>query len=729
MARDMTEGMMASPESFPTNDELARLHLFRSVDLDGVRYRLRSCPVRRLEPGEVLIAADQPNERLYLLLSGTLSIHLRSPENAPLVVLGPGETVGELSLIDKQPTSAFVVAQSASRVLVLSERVMWGLVNASHAISLNLLATLSHRLRYDNRLIYQDLEQLRQRVRELETEREALQHSEQRYQTLYDLNPTMFFATDGNGIVLSANQIGAIELGYDVLELVGQPIWRFYPPEDRALAANQLERCVADPGRIHRWEARRVRKDGSELWVRETARAVRRDGHGPSVLVVSEDITEARRRSEQLAYHANHDDLTGLVNRRAFEERLERALMVARAEKVEHALCYLDLDQFKVINDSCGHVAGDEFLRQVGRVLQTVVSKRDTLARLGGDEFGVLLERCQVEQAKRVAYGVLDAIDSLSLTWEDRRFRVGISIGLVPIDHTSPNVAGVLRAADAACYAAKEAGRNQIHVYDRSDREPVRRLVHMDWIDKITDSLENDRFRLSYQPIVSLSETSNGETCFEVLLRMEGADGAEIMPEAFLPAAERFNLSARIDTWVVSHLLSRLARAPSWAAKIGWCAINISPPSLNDQSFIEFLIAQLQNSPIAPEKICLELTETSALSNFLAARHFMDSLREVGCRFALDGFGNGWSSLANLRHLSFDFLKVGGDVTKGIVGSALDFAIVKAINDVSHAMRSKLVVEAVENEEILAALRDPRLRIDYVQGYAIQRPRPLAELF
>jgi diguanylate cyclase (GGDEF)-like protein/PAS domain S-box-containing protein len=720
---------MVSPESFPTNDELARLHLFRSVDLEAVLSRLRGCSVRLLEPGQVLIAADRPNDRLYLLLSGTLSVHLRSPSTPPLVVLGPGETVGELSLIDKQPTSAFVVAQTASRVVVLSERVMWALVNASHEVSLNLLSTLSHRLRYDNRLIYQDREQLRHRVRELELEREALQHSEHRYQILYDLNPTMFFATDGKGIVVSANQIGATELGYRVSEVVGQPIWRFYPPEDRAYANGQVERCVAEPGRIHRWEARKIRKDGTELWVRETGRAVVSGGHEPSVLVVSEDITEFRRRSEQLAYHANHDDLTGLVNRRAFEERLERALMVARAEKVEHALCYLDLDQFKAINDSCGHVAGDEFLRQVGRVLQKVVSKRDTLARLGGDEFGVLLERCKVEQAKRVAYAVLDAVDSLCLTWEDRRFRVGISIGLVPIDHTSQNVAGVLRAADAACYAAKEAGRNQIHVYDQSDREPVRRRFQMDWIDEINDSLENERFHLSYQPIVAFTAAPPGGTCFEVLLRMKGPDGADIMPQAFLPAAERFNLSPRIDAWVVAHLLSLFAREPSLVEGIDWCAINISPHSLNDQSFIEFLIAQLQNSPIRPEKICLELAETSALSNILAARHFMDSLRGLGCRFALDNFGNGGSSLANLRHLSFDFLKVGGDVTKGIVNSSLDFAIIKAINDVSQAMDSKLVVKAVENEETLAALRDPRLRIDYVQGYAIQPPRPLAELF
>jgi diguanylate cyclase (GGDEF)-like protein/PAS domain S-box-containing protein len=720
---------MISPEASPTRDELARLHLFRSVDIETVRPHLRGCRVRVVHPGETLIEADRQNDLLYLVLSGTLSVHLRSLDNPPIVVLGPGETVGELSLIDKQPTSAFVVAQTASRVLVLSEQVMWGLVHASHAISLNLLATLSHRLRYDNRLIYQDREQLRRRVGELEIEREALQHSEQRYLTLYDLSPTMFFAVDGKGIVLSANQIGATELGYGVAELVGRPIWQLYPPEDRAVAISQLERCVGDPGQVHRWEARKVRRDGTELWVRQTARAVAGKGRGPSVLVVSEDITESRQRSEQLAYHANHDALTGLVNRRAFEERLEQALAIARAEKVEHALCYLDLDQFKVLNDSCGHVAGDEFLRQVSRALQDVVSKRDTLARIGGDEFGVLLERCQVDQAKRVAYAVLDAIDNLCLTWEGRQFRVGISIGLVPIDHASENVASVLRAADAACYTAKEAGRNRIHVYDRSDREPVQRRVQMDWIDRINHSLEHGCFRLSYQPIVSLTQAGRHETCFEVLLRMQGSDGVEIMPGAFLPAAERFNLSSRIDAWVISHLFSLFTSEPSWVDRVDWCAVNISPPSLSDQPFLEFLLEELRNGPLPPQKICLEIAETSALSNVMAARHFMDSVRELGCRCALDDFGSGWSSLANLKHLPFDFLKMSGNFARSITHSSLDFAIVKAINDVCQAMQSKTVVEAVEDEAVLAALRDPRLRIDYVQGYAIQRPRPLSELF
>ena len=720
---------MVAPVRSPTDAELARLNLFRSMDIETIRSHLGRCSLSSLHPGDVLIAAHRPNDRVYLLLSGALGVHLGSPVDPPIVVLGAGETVGELSLIDEQPTSAFVVAQTACRVLVMDESVMWDLVQSSHTIALNLLNTLSHRLRYDNRLIYQDRQQLRDRVQELEVEREALQHSEQRYQTLYDLNPTMFITVDGQGMVLSANQLGAAELGYAVCELVGQPISHLYLPDDRAYASSQLERCLAEPGNIHRWEARKVRKDGSELWARETARAIVGRQHQPSVLVVSEDITESRRRSEQLVYDANHDALTGLANRRAFEERLRHALLVARAERVDYALCYLDLDQFKAINDSCGHVAGDEFLRQIGRVLQGVVSKRDTLARLGGDEFGVLLERCKVEQARRVADAVLEAVDNLRLSWEDRRFRVGISIGLVPIDHTSESVEAVLGAADAACYAAKEAGRNRIHLYDRSDPAPLPRRAHMDWIEKINHGLENGGFHLSYQPIVALGSNVPDETRFEVLLRMRGEDGAEILPDVFLPIAERFDLSSKIDAWVVSNLLSLFARDRSRIGRIDWCAINISPQSISDRGFIDFLLDQLKNSALPPERICFELTEASALSNVMAARQFIDSLRDAGCRFALDDFGDGWSSLARLKHLSFDFLKVGSGFAKGVAVSAIDFAIVKAINDISQAMRAKTVVEAVESEEILTALRDPRLRIDYVQGYAIQRPRPLAELF
>ena len=435
-------------------------------------------------------------------------------------MLGVGETIGELSLIDKQPTSAFAVAQTACRALVVNESAMWELVQSSHCDRAQPARHPLASTRYDNRLIYQDREQLRRRVHELEAEREALQHSEQRYQALYDLNPTMVFTVDHLGHVLSTNQIGAAELGYEVAELIGQPVSRFYPPEDRAYADGQIGRCVAEPGSIHRWEARKVRKDGTQLWVRETARAIvggrvgqacwwsRKTSPNPAPVRAARVPCEPRRldRSGQPA------GVRGAARARTCR---------GAREQVEYALCYLDLDQFKVINDSCGHVAGDEFLRQLEPGLAGVVSKRDTLARLGGDEFGVLLERCQVEQAKRVAYAVLDAVDNLCLAWDGRRFRVGISIGLVPINQDSESVESVLRAADAACYAAKEAGRNRIHVYNQSDPAQARH-THIDWIDRINYSLEHGLFHLSYQPIVALGQDLPSERCFEVLLRMKG---------------------------------------------------------------------------------------------------------------------------------------------------------------------------------------------------------------
>ena len=720
---------MVAPARFPTDAELARLNLFRSMDIETIRSHLRRCSVSSLQPGDVLIAADRPNDRVYLLLSGALGVHLGSPADPPIVVLRAGETVGELSLIDKQPTSAFVVAQTACRVLVMDESVMWDLVQSSHTIALNLLNTLSHRLRYDNRLIYQDREQLRERVQELEAEREALQHSEQRYQTLYDLNPTMFITVDGQGVVLSANQLGAAELGYAVSELVGQPISRLYLPDDRAYASSQLDRCLAEPGNIHRWEARKVRKDGTELWARETARAIGGRQHQPSVLVVSEDITESRRRSEQLVYDANHDALTGLVNRRAFEERLRHALLVARAERVDYALCYLDLDQFKAINDSCGHVAGDEFLRQIGRVLQGVVSKRDTLARLGGDEFGVLLERCKVEQARRVADAVLEAVDNLCLSWEDRRFRVGISIGLVPIDHTSESVEAVLGAADAACYAAKEAGRNRIHVYDRSDPAPAAATRHMDWIEKINHGLEDGGFHLSYQPIVALGkqragrDSLRGAAAHARRRRRRNSAGR-------LPADRRALRPVQQDRCVggVEPAVSVRARPVSDRPRRLVC----------HQHFAAF--HQRSRFHRFPARSAKE-QRLAAGAHLFRAHRSLGIVERHGCapvHRSVAGCGlpvrsrrfRGRLVVARAPEASVVRLSQGGQRVRqrgGRQRARLRDRQGHQRHLAGHARQDG--GRGGRERRNPAALRDPRLRIDYVQGYAIQRPRPLAELF
>jgi diguanylate cyclase (GGDEF)-like protein/PAS domain S-box-containing protein len=718
---------MSPADPLPTAEELSRLNLLRAVDLEAIRPLLRGSVVRLLAADEVLIAAEQPNDSVYLLLDGRLRIHLRSPEQPPLVLLDAGDTVGELSLIDRQPTSAFVVADAPSRVLVVSEATMWSLVEASHAVSLNLLRTLSHRLRHDNRLIYLDREELRRRVEELEAERQALHRTERRYQTLYNLNPSMLFTVDLEGVVLSANIFGAAQLGYGVDELVGRPIWPHYASEDRAYARQQLESCLVDQGIVQRWDARTLRRDGSYLWVRQTARAIA-DGEGDlHVLIVCEDVTESRQLSEQLAYQASHDPLTGLVNRRAFEERLERALDVARTEQVEHALCYLDLDQFKVINDTCGHVAGDELLRQLSRVLQSVVSKRDTLARLGGDEFGVLLERCDVRQAERVAYAVRQAVEGYQLTWENRKFKIGVSIGLVPVDRASDDMGSVLLAADAACYAAKEAGRNRIHVFDQTTVALMRRRGDIDWVDRINDGLEHGLLFLEYQPILDLSSDGACQDV-EILLRLRDRDGRTHLPDAFLPTAERFRLSVRIDSWVVTEVLAWLRANRGRLDCLRMCSINLSAQSIVDEGFLGFVLAQITRHEVPPTKLCFEVSERAAVSYLAAVDHFIWPLREIGCRFALDDFGSGWSSFTYLKYLPVDFVKISGEFTRGILDRGIDFAIVKSIGELARAMGSKTIAEAVEDGAILAALREPQLGIDFAQGFGIARPRPLAEL-
>ncbi|MFB3078668.1 MAG: diguanylate cyclase domain-containing protein, partial [Lysobacterales bacterium] len=298
---------------------------------------------------------------------------------------------------------------------------------------------------------------------------QALRDSEERYRSLYHENPSMFFTINALGKILSANGYGAKQLGYEAEELIDKPLASLVYKPDVALALSSIQKTLAEPDQVHHWELRLVRKDGTQCWVRETARTISQAGGEQQVLLVCEDITETRRLSEQLAYHASHDPLTKLLNRREFDMRLKRVLDTAKQDNSEHALCYMDLDQFKLVNDTCGHIAGDELLRQLGDLLKNNVRKRDTLARLGGDEFGVLMEHCNLQQAKRVAETLRKKIEEFRFGWEDRIFNVGVSIGLVPIANTGLTSIDVLKQADAACYAAKDAGRNRIHVYLEAD--------------------------------------------------------------------------------------------------------------------------------------------------------------------------------------------------------------------------------------------------------------------
>ncbi len=542
--------------------------------------------------------------------------------------------------------------------------------------------------------------------------------TKERYRIMYDDNPAMLFTTDIDGKVLSINQFGAKQSGYTLDELVGQSLLDIIHEEDKKNVLEIIIKCHGQKDNIHSLKIRLVHKNGSILWVKYIARSITGDDGKPTTLIMCENITEEQILSEQLSFQASHDALTGLVNRREFEQRAERLLSTIRQDKSEHALCYMDLDQFKVVNDTCGHIAGDELLRQVSSLLEQTVRHRDTLARLGGDEFGVLMEHCTLDHAHRVATTLQKVVQDFQFSWEEHTFRIGVSIGLVAITESMLNLAELLKQADAACYMAKDNGRNRIHVYRAEDSELAQRHGEIQWVARLNHALKEDRFCLYAQSIVSLEDSN--DVHFELLIRMIDEQGETILPGAFLPAAERYNLISKLDHWVIEHAFGLLADNPAFLKQINFCSINLSGQSLTDPEILDFIITQLDDSGVQGEKICFEITETAAISNLMRADRFIAKLRQFGCRFALDDFGSGLSSFAYLKNLPVDYLKIDGMFVKDIVDDPIDHAMVKSINEIGHVMGMQTIAEYVENDVIRGMLKE--IGVDYAQGYGIGKP-------
>ena len=442
--------------------------------------------------------------------------------------------------------------------------------------------------------------------------------------------------TDAHGIIEYVNPVAEQLLGSRNTELVGRPIasvLALVHETTREPLENPIETCLREKRVVGRSNlSLLVRPDGREFAIDDSAAPVTdNDREVIGAVLVFHDVSRARTLSRQLAHQASHDFLTGLVNRHEFERRVGRALTRAQQEAVTHALCFLDLDQFKVVNDTCGHIAGDELLRQLASALQKKVRRRDTLARLGGDEFGVLLEHCPPGQAARVAHELLETVQEFRFVWEGKPFALGVSIGVVPITGESESLAVVLRDADAACYAAKERGRNRVHFYEPNDALMAVRQGEMQWVSRITSALEEHRFRLYGQAIVPLVPRQSERARVEVLLRLIERDGSLISPGAFIPAAERYNLMPAVDRWVVREVTALYGRYRGHG-ETPIASINLSGGSLGDPSMLTFVRDQLSKHNLSPESLCFEITETAAIANLAQAAHFIRELKAwVAC--------------------------------------------------------------------------------------------------
>lgn len=432
---------------------------------------------------------------------------------------------------------------------------------------------------------------------------------------------------------------------------------------------------------------------------------------------------EHRQAQELIQHLAFHDSLTGLVNRAEFERNVDQALADSRRSGEQHGLLYLDLDQFKLINDTCGHVAGDELLRQLAVVLGGRIREADTLARLGGDEFGVLLHHCPAGGATKIAEDILRSINDFRFVWQEKSFAIGGSIGVVILDGSSHNVGDLLRKADLACYAAKDGGRNRVHVYAQDDQELARRHGEMEWVTRIRGALDEGRFTLYKQVISPISAAHDHRHC-EYLIRMVDRDGSIVTPGAFIPAAERYNLMPELDQWVVENVLRHISESDDGdtAASSALHFINLSGSSLSEPRFFDFIRQQLSGSRIPANRICFEITETAAITNMQRSVNFIRDIRNLGCNFALDDFGSGLSSFSYLKTIPVDYLKIDGNFVRDIAQDDMDRTIVEAINNIGHVVGLHTIAEFVENEEVLEVLQT--LGVDYAQGYYLGQPEP-----
>ena len=535
--------------------------------------------------------------------------------------------------------------------------------------------------------------------------------------------------TDNEGRIDYVNRAAEVMTGANREEANGHKIGELFSlidEADRRPLGDPVERCLSMRRRVNMGRrALLVSREGEqEHSVEITASPIRGPGNSISgTVVVFHDVSEIRGLTQQMSYHATHDALTGLVNRREFERRLQDAMDAAHTEEGVHILFYMDLDRFKAVNDSCGHQAGDNMLREVATLIKDQVRDSDYVGRLGGDEFGTLLVGCPIDKARQIASDICNAVADYRFVWQDKIFNIGISIGLVEISHSSGTLQDVMSAADSACYVAKQRGRGQVHVYSARDEAIARERGDIQWLRQMQTALHENRFELAMQPIIATGSGDDTGPAVEVLIRMPGEHGRSPNSAEFLRPAERYQLMPQIDRWVVNATLSAIAAGEIKLPGKRSCSINISGQTLADEGFLGFVVEALDHSGVSPSAICLEVTENAISSNVQHLQRFIEVLHGIGCEFALDDFGHGLGAFSSLKHLPVDYLKIDGAYTRNVTGDQINQEMVSAMIKLARTMEFRVIAEQVERQEDFDWLRD--IGVDFVQGNFVEAPTML----
>jgi diguanylate cyclase (GGDEF)-like protein/PAS domain S-box-containing protein len=538
--------------------------------------------------------------------------------------------------------------------------------------------------------------------------------------------------TDMNGQIEYLNPSAAKLTGWDSEIARGLPIQRIFclfNEDSREEVEDPIRQCLAcgETVKMNR-DVSLKRHDGESFSIQYSASPILADsGSALGVILVIHDVTETRKMAREISYQSTHDALTGLINRTEFESRLGFAIESTRQAAESHVVCQLDIDKLKIINDTCCHETGDDMIRSVATAMQGCLRDSDVLGRIGGDEFGILLKNCTLDAAVEIAGSMLTAIRKVSFSSGDRSYDVCASIGVAPVTMASESLAQIMSQIDLACYAAKDSGGDRFRLYESGDEYLVRRHDEMKWVTRLNEAIKSDRLTLYYQDIVPVKPDVAAGRHFEVLVRMLDEEGNIVPPDMFLPAAERYNLITSLDRWVVGHTFSWYAgHAMAEMQELDTISINLSGASVTDDGFLDFIKSQLVTHEVPPAIVCFEITETAAIANLQAATGFINELKQLGCRFALDDFGSGLSSFSYLKNLPVDYLKIDGSFVRDMETDAIDCAMVNSIHQLGKVIGTKTIAEFVENDGILAKLAE--MGVEYAQGYGISRPQPLHDM-